>query len=840
MVRAGADFSQISREMARTQRTLNTFQSNVSKTMKMVGIALGGLAIGKLVKDSLNAASELEGAFVGLESILNGQGRSFGKAKSFIDEYVKDGLIPLTDAITAYKNLAARGYDDKQIQVTMERLKDAASFGRQSSYTLGEAVKTATEGLKNENSILVDNAGVTKNVAKMWDDYAKTIGKNRNQLTQQEKIQAEVNGIMQETQWQVGDAAKYADTYAGRLAALTKTLKDIKVNLGNAFMPIANVVLPLLQSLANALAEVTNTFAQFSQALFGKAKTQAKATQEQANSVSDLGNATEKAGKQAKGALAGFDEVNNLGDSSGTGGASGGVNTEDMVENIEALDDGGIIGETSAKIEEMANKVRTAFDSIRENIIANKDLIIAALAGIGAGLLALLPTISYAKLAADQLGITFGVAFGKVLTAGIIGTTALIAGLVASFVYLYRTNEDFKNQMKKIWSETAQILTDFKNNTLKPMFDYIVNGFLVPIGNAFKENILPVLAEIFVGVGQILNDILNLLISTFDNIWNIIQPALELVKTIIIDALEIIKSLWDKYGQDLINNVRTLIQGLQDTFQLIWDNIINPIIQPALEMLTWLWSEHIKGLIEQVGEFVMKCVNGALELYNGFIKPIIDWIIVEFGPEIARGIAFVVNVFGSMVAGISDVIKGLFKILGGIVDFIVGVFTGNWKKAWEGVKDIFKGVFDSLFGIVKVPLNLIIDAINKVIEGLNGISVDVPKWVPIYGGKTWGFNIPSIPKLARGGIVDGPTVAMIGEAGKEMVVPLENTSFVDKLASALGTAVMGAMQFNNNQSSQGQNGDTILQIDGRTLAQALKPYIDKENQRIGGTIIQTT
>ena len=146
---------------------------------------------------------------------------------------------------------------------------------------------------------------MTKNVSKMWEEYAKSIGKTRNQLTQQEKIQAEVNGILKETQWQVGDAAKYADTYAGRLAALGKTLRDIKINLGNAFMPIVNTVLPVLQTLFNWLSRVTAAFAAFSQALFGKApQVQAKATQAQAQAMEELGDATAKAGKKAKGAVA--------------------------------------------------------------------------------------------------------------------------------------------------------------------------------------------------------------------------------------------------------------------------------------------------------------------------------------------------------------------------------------------------------------------------------------------------------------------------------------------------------------------------------------------------------
>jgi hypothetical protein len=129
----------------------------------------------------------------GLNSILTGQGKSFNNAKAFLQDYVKDGLVPLTNAVTTYKNLTLRGYNEDQIQKTMNALKNSATFARQSTYSLGDAVQLASEGLKNENSVLVDNAGVTKNVAKMWEDYAKSIGKSSTALTQQEKIQAEVN-----------------------------------------------------------------------------------------------------------------------------------------------------------------------------------------------------------------------------------------------------------------------------------------------------------------------------------------------------------------------------------------------------------------------------------------------------------------------------------------------------------------------------------------------------------------------------------------------------------------------------------------------------------------------
>ncbi len=150
------ELDRVKQELGKMNGAVKSSTDGMKKAFKAVAVAIAALGIGKYVKDAVMAASELESAFLGLQSIVEGQGRSFGKAKGFINEYIADGLVPLTNAVTAYKNLAARGYNDEQIQQTMERLKDAAAFGRQASYSLGDAVSSATEGLKNENSILVN------------------------------------------------------------------------------------------------------------------------------------------------------------------------------------------------------------------------------------------------------------------------------------------------------------------------------------------------------------------------------------------------------------------------------------------------------------------------------------------------------------------------------------------------------------------------------------------------------------------------------------------------------------------------------------------------------------
>jgi len=90
------------------------------------------------------------------------------------------------------------------------------------------------------------------------------------------------------------------------------------------------------------------------------------------------------------------------------------------------------------------------------------------------------------------------------------------------------------------------------------------------------------------------------------------------------------------------------------------------------------------------------------------------------------------------------------SVFDGIIKFVSGVFTGNWKKAWEGVKEIFSGVFSSFVALCKAPINSVIAIINGAISGINKLGLKIPDWVPILGGKNFSINIPKIPQLYKG------------------------------------------------------------------------------------------
>lgn len=219
-------------------------RDGANKTTDAVG-ALGkslvGLvslaAIRQFVDSSINEFARAEMTFRGLESVANHTGVGIGRAMQEAEKLAADGLITVAESGRGLQNLLSRGYNIDQAVQTLERLKDSAAFNRAAHLELGEAVVTATEGLKNENSILVDNAGVTKNVSILWKEYAASIGKGVTELTQAEKIQAEVSGIMRETEGQLGNAEKAMAGYQGQMAKADSEQRKFSASAGQILAP---------------------------------------------------------------------------------------------------------------------------------------------------------------------------------------------------------------------------------------------------------------------------------------------------------------------------------------------------------------------------------------------------------------------------------------------------------------------------------------------------------------------------------------------------------------------------------------------------------------------------
>ena len=299
-------------------------------------------------------------------------------------------------------------------------------------------------------------------------------------------------------------------------------------------------------------------------------------------------------------------------------------------------------------------------------------------------------------------------------------------------------------------------------------------------------------------------------------------------------------------GLDII---KTFAEKIIEFFKWLYDVLVGHSIVPDLvnEITEWFtnlgkWvTEKVKALVDAVIKFFTDLWNGVKKTTEEIWKGL-----TTFLDNIWNNIKTkATTIFNSIKDTISNIFNAIKTTTSNIWNGITSGLTNAFNSIYNGAVSIFtkmsdfiKGITDGIAGFFKGMVNGVIKALNFMINGLNRLNVAIPDWVPGIGGKSLGFNIPNIPELARGGIVDQPTLAMVGERGKEAVVPLENTAFVDTLASALGNAVMAAMQMGNISQSSGEGGDTILQIDGMTIGRILGPILDKEKGRIGNTIIQ--
>ncbi len=281
------------------------------------------------------------------------------------------------------------------------------------------------------------------------------------------------------------------------------------------------------------------------------------------------------------------------------------------------------------------------------------------------------------------------------------------------------------DKMSKTAGKSSKTLAGF--DELTNIGDTGTGGIDTSWVDAFQDiPIDPTFEEKLTSLGKKIRDIWDTYFAPFfswmkDN-WDGLGKWVGLVIGEIIISLALLSGAW------------FLAFGLIVAFVIIFWDEIKAIFKLGVDII---W-----GIIISVWEMV----KGLFELAVSIIRGVVSVIVGIF----TTGVELIKGVFGSITSTIKGVADGFKTIFNGIINFITGVFTGNWKKAWQGVKDIFKGIMDTLWSIIKFPLNLIIDGINALIGGLNKIKFDVPDWIPLIGGKKWGFNIPKIPKLAVG------------------------------------------------------------------------------------------
>lgn len=449
------------------------------------------------------------------------------------------------------------------------------------------------------------------------------------------------------------------------------------------------------------------------------------------------------------------------------------------------------IGEVFDVVGTLVDKLAEFTDWINNNkpLI---DILSAALVGIGTALAGakIASLVLGAVEALSALGAIIGSVFSGGLISGIVEIGAALvaavggwpiiigAAIVAIGVVIYKNWDEILAWLSNAWqwiSDTcAQIwggIKDFLAQWGVDILAFIVGGPIALVGVEIAKH----WDEVKEKTTEIWNSVSTWLGETWEGVKNTCSETWNNIKT----------SIFDKWGE--------VKQGTEDT----WNNLTS-----------WLgttWG-NISTSASTAWETIKTSIAG-------------KW-----------------DELKTKCSEVWENIKGVFD---GVVTWIDNTFSVGWSNAWNGIKNTFKTIFDSLVNIAKKPLNLVITMVNAVISGvnkmikaLNNLNIDVPDWVPGIGGESFGFNfdtISPIPMLAKGGIVDSPTLAMVGEAGKEAVMPLENNTgwisdLAGQIASILGTG-------NNSVSTDQQGGDIVFMLDSSIIGRvALNELIKMRKQ----------
>lgn len=218
----------------------------------------GGLAFG--AKSVLEASSQLEGALMGLARVATAVGESEEEAKRAAQSLASDGLMSVKDASEGLKNLLATGFNLPEAIRLMNAFRDSAAYNREGTLGFGEAIVGATQGIKNQKSIMVDNAGITKNLSVILKEAGLSVNDLANVTTDATVRAALFNGILKEAAIFEGDAAVMADTYAGSLAQLETDIFNAKAALGDELKPVMRDVLGLVSDMVKRVKGLTEWF----------------------------------------------------------------------------------------------------------------------------------------------------------------------------------------------------------------------------------------------------------------------------------------------------------------------------------------------------------------------------------------------------------------------------------------------------------------------------------------------------------------------------------------------------------------------------------------------------
>lgn len=832
-------------KQAQAQAGAMTRSFSAAKVAAAAAIAAIGVAVGKMVTASTRQFGDFEQNVGGAKAI-------YGEYAGYVQKKAWEAARTMGMSMNEYMQTANKigaimqgsGMDQASaLKMTTEWMQRAADQASVMGVTTREAMEAITGAAKG-NFMMMDNIGVKMNATTL-EAYAlsKGISTAFDKMSEAQKVGLAYELFMERTGYAMGNFAREgATTMNGALATLRASFANLGAMMGQAFAPVvmqvANFVstylipalasaVPYVMALMNVIGQMVSYVGGLLSGLFGGSGTEAiqsvgAAADSTAASVNKVGAAAGGAGKalggaakqakKLKGQLAGFDEMNVLPDpqssSSGGGGAGGGGGGAAPNFKMPKMPKFNPFEGMDKRAKDISDKIKKIFAEMFDFGPIGKSAkvfftglmdLVKGLAVIGDGFVKKF-IIPVAKFQIEDSIPRILEAIGRALSAIDFSTISDAANGV--FTHLAGLINSISSAFADIISVLAPVGAWFANFVVPPALEILSAGLMVARA-AFDgiwfamQAIGAILEPIFTAFAAQIEPLLTLLGKLFkwvqqnDTIMNILKTSMIAVGIVILGPI--------------VASLAALGAAL---------TAVTFLVNKAVEMFTAGWSS-VKVVWSAAGGFFSGIWSGITSTFSGVRSFFSDMFTSAYNA--VRGVWSGITGFFSNAW---SVVKNTFS---GVVSWIKSTFLGAWSSAWNGVKNAFSNIANGIGNAFKAPINFIIDIINKFIEGLNHIKV--PDWVPAVGGK--GINIPKIPKLARGGLVSGATIAMIGEAGREAVLPLDrNTGWMDELAAKIG--------------GNGGSVNLLLQIDGKDIPFSAEVVADALNDAAflrNGTLI---